>query len=93
MRDVPNNSCDGDYQGPEFVLILLTINLRDNNLNLYSKSSPCILKLSYMMLSFETVGFQTHKLLPLLCRPANLKQELISTGSEEHEHVYHCCSF
>ena len=38
------------------------------------------------MLSFEAVGFQTHKLLPLLCRPANLKQELISTGSEEHEH-------
>lgn len=67
-------------QGHKFVLILLTINLRDSNLHLYSKSSPCILKLSYKMLSFETVGFQTHKLLPLLL-PANLKQELISTGS------------
>ena len=67
-------------QGHEFVSILLTINLqlRDNNLHLYSKSSPCILKLSYKTLSIETVSFQTHKLLPLLCRPANLKQELIS---------------
>ena len=72
---------------------ITAIYLRDNNLHLYSKSSPCILKLSYKMLSFKTVGFQTHKLLPLLCRPANLKQELISTGSEEHEHVYHCRSF